>query len=84
MVENDNSDKAGQENIDDSQKCCPSDLGEPACCSSTNRKYGKMKLVVFAIIVIAAGIVLAHSFMKESSEPGSSCCPPGTGQTECE
>jgi hypothetical protein len=83
MVENDNSDTAGQENIDDSQKCCPSDLGEGTCCCSAGRKYGKMKLVVFAIIVIAAGIVLAHSLTKEPSEPGA-CCPPGAGQTECE
>ncbi len=61
MVENDNSDKAGQENIDDSQKC------EGTCCDSAGRKYNKMKLVVFAIIVITAGIVLAHSLMKESN-----------------
>jgi len=82
MAENDNSEMAGQENIDDSQKCCPSDSGDSSCCCSANSKCSKGKLVVFAIIVIAAGIVLAHSLMKESPASGP-CCPSGAGQTEC-
>jgi len=83
MVENDNSEMAGQENMGDSQKCCPSDSGDSSCCCSSNTKCSKGKLVVFAIIVITAGIVLAHSLMKESSAPESGCCPSGLGQTEC-
>ena len=57
MVENNNSDKAGQESMDDSQKCCPSASGS----------YSKRKLVVLVIIVVAAGIILARSLMKEST-----------------
>ncbi len=57
MVENHNCDKAGQENMDDPQKCC----------SSGSSSYSKGKLVVFVIIVVAAGIVLARSLMKESN-----------------
>ncbi len=58
MVENNNSDNAGEENVDDSQKCCP----------STSGSYSKRKLVVFVIIVVAAGIILARSLMKEPSD----------------
>ncbi len=60
MVENSNSDKAEQENVDDPQKCCSSASGS---CS------GK-KLVVFVIILVAAGIILARSLMKESNDAG--------------
>ncbi len=70
MVENNNSDKAGQESMDDSQKCCPSTSGDSTCCSSTSGSYSKRKLVVFAIIVVAAGIILARSLMKESNDAG--------------
>ncbi len=56
MVENDNSDRTGQENVDDSQQCCP----------STSGSYSKRKLVVFVIIVAAAGIILARSLMRDS------------------
>ncbi len=67
MVENHNSDKAGQESMDDSQKCCPSTSGDSTCCSSASGSYSKRKLVVFAIIVVAAGIILARSLTKESN-----------------
>ncbi len=67
MVENHNSDKAGQENMDDSQKCCPSTSGDKTCCSSASGSYNKRKLVVLVIIVLAAGIILARSLMKEST-----------------
>ena len=67
MVENNNSDKAGQENTDDPQKCCPSSSGDSACCSSAASSYSKKKLVVLVIIVAAAGIILARSLMKESN-----------------
>ncbi len=67
MVENHNSDKAEQENVDDSQKCCPSTSGDNTCCSSASGSYSKRKLVVLVIIVVAAGIILARSLMKEST-----------------
>jgi len=70
MVENNNSDKAGQEHVCDSQKCCPSTSGDKACCFSASGSYSKMKLVVFVIIVVAAGIILARSLMKESTAVG--------------
>ena len=67
MVENNNSDKAGQESMDDSQKCYPSTSGDKTCCSSASGSYSKKKLAVFVIIVVAAGIILARSLMKESN-----------------
>ena len=70
MVENNNSDKAEQENVDDSQKCCPSTSGDSTCCSPASGSYSKRKLVVFAIIVVAAGMILARSLMKESTDAG--------------
>ena len=70
MVENNNSDKAGQKSMDDSQKCCPSTSGDNTCCSSASGSYSKRKLVVLVIIVVAAGIILARSLMKESTDAG--------------
>ena len=67
MVENHNSDKAGQESMDESQKCCSSTLGKGTCCSSASASYSKKKLVVLIIIVVATGIILARSLMKEST-----------------
>ena len=57
MVENNNSDKAGQEDVVDSQKCCESDSGS----------YSKKKLVILVIIVAAAGIILARSLITKSN-----------------
>jgi hypothetical protein len=70
MVENHNSDRTGQENVDESQKCCPSTSGDKTCCSSASGSYSKRKLVVLVIIVLAAGIILARSLMKESNDAG--------------
>ena len=67
MVENHNSDRTGQETVDDSQKCRPSASGDNTCCSSASGSYSKRKLVVFAIILVAAGIILARSLIKESN-----------------
>ena len=67
MVENNDLDKAGQQGTDDSQQCCPSAAGESTCCSSAAGGYSKAKFVVFAIIVVAAGVLLARSLMKESN-----------------
>ena len=70
MVKNNNSDKAGQKNVDDSQKCCPSTSGDKTCCSSDSGSYSKRKLVVLVIIVVATGTILARSLMKESNDAG--------------
>ena len=67
MAENSNSDKAGQESTDDSQQCCSSTSGDSTCCSPASGSYSKRKMVVFAIIVVAAGITLARSLTKEST-----------------
>ncbi len=67
MVKNYNSDRTGQENVDDLQKCCPSTSGDKTCCSSASGSYSKRKLVVLVIIVVAAGIILARSLIKGST-----------------
>ncbi|MHC4396489.1 MAG: hypothetical protein ACYS1A_12620 [Planctomycetota bacterium] len=56
--------------MDDSQKCCPSTSGDSTCCSSASGSYSTRKFLVFAIIVVAAGIILARSLMKESTAVG--------------
>lgn len=68
MVENGNSENTGQGNIEESQNSCSSSSGGDCGCSSgTSDGCGKRKLVVFVIILAAAGIILARSFMKESN-----------------
>ncbi len=61
---NDNNDQGNsQENISDNQPCC--DGGN--CCPSDSDSRGKSwKMVVFILIVIAAGGVLAHSLVNKS------------------
>ena len=66
MVENNNSDRTEQENVDDSQKCWTSSSGDSACCSS-DPGSSKMKMVVFIIIVVAAGVVLTRSILRKSN-----------------
>jgi hypothetical protein len=61
----DNNDKVNsQENISDNQPCC--DGGN--CCPSGSGSSGKSwRMVVFIVIVIAAGAVLAHNFIGKSN-----------------
>jgi len=67
MAENDNSDKAGQETPDDAQACCSTASGGGDRCSPDSGSGGKSwKLLVFLIIVVAAGVVLARSIMNKS------------------
>lgn len=67
MLENDNSDEVGQENPVDSQACCSTASGDGDCCSPDSGSGGKSwKMLVFLIIVVAAGAVLARSIMKKS------------------
>jgi len=68
MLENANSDEARQESPDDSQACCPSASGSGDCCSPDAGGSAKSwKIVVFLVIVVAAGAVLARSFIKRSN-----------------
>ena len=54
----------GRENADDLQPC--SDGG--GCCPSGSDGGGKgWKIAVFVVIVVAAGVVLANSFIKKSN-----------------
>ena len=53
----------GQENAGDLQSCC--ERGD--CCSpATDGAVKKWKMVVFLVIVVAAGAVLARSFIRRS------------------
>ena len=65
---NDNNDQDNsQENINDSPPSCD----EGSCCPSGSGSNGKSwKLVVFILIVIAAGVVLARSFIRKSNSDG--------------
>ena len=67
MVEDNNVDNAGQGSVDDSPQCSSSGSGGGTCCSSGSGGCGKMKFIVFAIIVVAAGIIMARSLMREST-----------------
>ena len=53
-----------QENTDNIQSCC----GGGSCCSSGSDGRGRCwKMVVFILIVIAAGVVLTRSFLRKSN-----------------
>ncbi len=62
---NDNEERVSDQGmVDDVQPCC--DGGD--CCPSGSESGGKSwKLLVFLIIVVAAGAVLARSFIKKSN-----------------
>lgn len=68
MAENDNTDEAGQENPNDAQACCSTASGSGDCCSPDSGSSGKTwKMLVFLVIVVAAGAVLARSIMNKSN-----------------
>ncbi len=68
MLDNDNSGQAGQENLDNSQASCSSTSGSSGCCSPDSDSGGKTwKLLIFVVVLAAAGIVLARSFVKQSN-----------------
>ena len=68
MLDNDNTGKAGKENMEDSRACCPSASVSGDCCSPDSGSSGKtVKMLVFLIIVVAAGVVLARSIMNKSN-----------------
>ncbi len=58
---------SNQENAGNTQPCC--DGG--SCCPSGSESSGKSwKMVVFILIVIVAGVVLARSFIRKSNSDG--------------
>lgn len=64
MTENDNSERAGaQGSTSDLQQCCE---GGSCCPSDSDGGAGNWKIVVFILVVIAAGVVLAHSLINKS------------------
>ncbi len=57
----------GQENAGDAQACCDGD----SCCPSGPDGSGKgWKMVVFLLIIVAAGLVLARSLLNKSNSDG--------------
>lgn len=57
----------GQERMDNTQPCCSSGSDGGSCCPSGSDGGGKgWKMVVFLVIVIAAGVVLARSLINKS------------------
>ncbi|MGB2809807.1 MAG: hypothetical protein WBC22_18860 [Sedimentisphaerales bacterium] len=67
MAENDSSDKTVQETPDEAQACCSTSSGGGDCCPPDSGSSGKSwKFLVFVIIVVAAGVVLARSIMNKS------------------
>lgn len=66
MIEEEMSGEARQECSDNIQSCCPSASEGESCCPSGSDDGGKAwKSVVFILIVVAAGIVLARSIVKK-------------------
>jgi hypothetical protein len=62
---NDDKEKAGsQENTGDLQPCCD---GGSCCSSGSDGGCKSWKIVVFVLIVVAAGIVLARSLVSKSN-----------------
>lgn len=67
MPTNNNSNEAGQESLAESSACCPSADGGSSCCSPGSDVGSKSwKLLIFLVIVVAAGAVLARSLMNKS------------------
>jgi len=67
MIDNDNTGKAGKENLENSRACCPSASVSGDCCSPGSSSSKSWKMLVFLIIVVAAGIVLARSLISKSN-----------------
>lgn len=58
----------GQETMDNTQPCCSSTSDSGSCCPSGSDGGGKSwKMLIFILIVIAAGVVLARSLVNKSN-----------------
>ncbi|UCD56432.1 MAG: hypothetical protein JSV16_11420, partial [Candidatus Hydrogenedentota bacterium] len=69
MLVNENLEQgSGQESMDNTQPCCPSSSDGGSCCTSGSDGGGRgWKILVFLVIVIAAGVVLARSLIHKSN-----------------
>jgi hypothetical protein len=67
MIENENSGETGQEVSDNSQACCPSGSAGGDCCPPSSGSGKNWKMLVFILVVIAAGVVLARSVIRKSN-----------------
>ena len=67
MVEEYDSEQAGEENLSDSQSCCPSDMGQDKCCSfgSGGKNF---KTAIFVLVILLAIGVAAYSLLKDNSK----------------
>jgi hypothetical protein len=65
MTENNDFDEVTQESSDCSQPSCSSTRAGDDCCSLSGSKGWKM--LVFILVVVAAGVVLAHSLIGKSN-----------------
>ena len=72
MLVNENLEQGqGQEKMDNMQPCCSSSSDGGSCCPSGSDGGGKSwKTLVFIVIVIAAGVVLARSLINKSNSNG--------------
>ncbi|MHC4646945.1 MAG: hypothetical protein ACYTBJ_15720 [Planctomycetota bacterium] len=86
MSVNDNSERAGgQESTSDMQPCCSSASDNSCCPSAADGAGGKSwKTLVFILIVIAAGVVLARSLINKSNSTSDQTQQPfAVLQPEC-
>jgi hypothetical protein len=69
MLVNENLEQSsGQESMDNAQPCCSSSSDGGSCCPSGSDGGGRgWKILVFLVIVIAAGVVLARSLINKSN-----------------
>lgn len=63
-MNNDKEQANSQENASDPQPCCD---GGSCCTSSSDSAVKRWKIVVFILIVLAAGVVLARSFIRKAN-----------------
>ncbi|MHC4424491.1 MAG: hypothetical protein ACYSYV_00180 [Planctomycetota bacterium] len=67
MLTKDNHDEARQESLVESPACCPSaDSGSSCCSPGSDGGRESWKVAVFLVVVVAAGAVLARSFLMKS------------------
>ena len=68
MGVNDNFNQSEKQNPENSQGCCPSTSGGGGCCSpASGSGWEKWRALIFFIVLVAAGIVLARSLVRKSN-----------------
>jgi len=72
MIESDNGGNAQEEVSDCSQACCVPGTAGGDCCPTASAESGRgWKTVIFVVIVLAAGGVLAKSLVEKSNQTSS-------------